>query len=143
MLNIKLEKESPIFVNSFELRNVHGITSTTGAGFLFVFKTCQQAHSKLRNCWHNAEDGQKNKQVVEVISCTFLTSVKPIILAIALVSSVITILAIKQTYEVPSITTMSASRVIQCGKSYVIRGRARGTRRYFWRKDCPSGWHPV
>jgi hypothetical protein len=38
---------------------------------LFVFKAWQQAHSKLRNYCHNAEDGQKDKQVAEVISCTF------------------------------------------------------------------------
>jgi hypothetical protein len=61
-------------------RNVHGITSTTGAGLLFVFKACpvfitgapQQAHSELCNCCGNAEDGQQDKSVVEVISCTFL-----------------------------------------------------------------------
>ncbi len=55
-----------------KLRNVHGISSATGTGFLFVFKAWQQAHSWLRNCCHNTEDGQKDKPVVEVISCTFL-----------------------------------------------------------------------
>jgi hypothetical protein len=71
------------------LRNAHGISSATGEGFLFVFKAWQQAHSRLRsqpascfkrhlhihvlrNCCHNTEDGQKDKPVVEVISCTFL-----------------------------------------------------------------------
>jgi hypothetical protein len=50
------------------LRNVQEITSTTGAGFLFVFKAKKQAHSELCNCFCNAEDGQKDKSVVEVIS---------------------------------------------------------------------------
>ena len=54
------------------LRDAHGISSTTGAGFLFVFKAWQQAHSKLRNCCHNEEDRKKDKSVVEVILCTFL-----------------------------------------------------------------------
>ena len=31
------------------------------AGFLFVFKAEKQAHSWLRNCFYNAEDGQKDK----------------------------------------------------------------------------------
>ncbi len=57
----------------FLLRNAHGISLTTGAGFLFVFKAWQQAHSRLRNCCHNTEDGRKDKRVVEVILCTFLT----------------------------------------------------------------------
>jgi len=56
-------------------RNVHGISWTIGAGFLFVFKACQQAHSKLRNCWHNAENGQKYKSIVQVIPCTFLSTI--------------------------------------------------------------------
>ena len=30
------------------------------AGFLFVFKAQKQAHSWLRNCFYNAEDGQKD-----------------------------------------------------------------------------------
>jgi hypothetical protein len=55
-----------------EVIRLHGISSSTGAGFFFVFKALQQAHSRLRNCCHNAEDGQKDKLVVEVISCTFL-----------------------------------------------------------------------
>ncbi|MEE9344773.1 MAG: hypothetical protein V3U88_04130, partial [Methylococcales bacterium] len=50
------------------LRNVHGITSTTGAGLLFVFKAPQQAYSELYNCCGNTEDGQQDKSVVEVIS---------------------------------------------------------------------------
>lgn len=56
------------------LRNAHRISLATGAEFMFVFKACQQAHSKLRNCWRNEEDGQKDKRFVEVISCTFLTN---------------------------------------------------------------------
>ena len=32
-----------------------------GAGFLFVFKAQQQAHSGLCNCFCNAEDEQKDK----------------------------------------------------------------------------------
>jgi inorganic pyrophosphatase len=32
-----------------------------GAGFLFVFKARQQAHSELCNCCCNVEDGQKDK----------------------------------------------------------------------------------
>jgi hypothetical protein len=59
---------------------VHGITSITGAELLFVFKACpvfitgapQQAHSVLCNCCGNAEDGQQDKSVAEVILCTFL-----------------------------------------------------------------------
>jgi hypothetical protein len=42
---------------------------------LFVFKAWQQAHSRLRNCCHNTEDGQKDKLVVDIISCTFLSLV--------------------------------------------------------------------
>ena len=55
-----------------KVRNAHGISLTTGVGFLFVFKAWQQAHSKLRNCCHYAEDEQKDTLVDEVISCTFL-----------------------------------------------------------------------
>ena len=54
---------------------MHGITSTTGAGLLFVFKAPQQAYSELYNCCGNTEDGQQDKSVVEVISCTFLSIV--------------------------------------------------------------------
>ena len=68
----KMRKKTSKNVKLIMIRNVHGISSSTGAGFLFVFKAWQQAHSKLRNCCHNAEDGQKNKLVAEVISCTFL-----------------------------------------------------------------------
>jgi len=32
------------------------------AGYSFVFKACQPAHSRLWNGWHNAEDGRKDKQ---------------------------------------------------------------------------------
>jgi len=70
-------------------------------------------------------------------------SIRPAILAVFLVSSVITILAVKQISEVPSNTTMLTSRVTQCAKKVYVRGRVRSTRRYFWRKDCPVGWHPV
>ncbi len=71
-------------------------------------------------------------------------SVKPMLLAIALASSIIAILAVKQTNEVPSVTTMFASRVICCGKKiYSGGGQSSGTKRYFWRKDCPAGWHEV
>ena len=31
-----------------------------GAGFLFVIKAWKQAHSWLRNCFYNTEDGQKD-----------------------------------------------------------------------------------
>ena len=68
-----------------EQKDESEITSTTGAGHfyvkkLFVFKACpvfitgaqKQAHSELCNCFCNAEDGQKGKPVVQVISCTFL-----------------------------------------------------------------------
>jgi len=54
-------------------RNVYGISWTICAGFLFVFNACQQAHSKLRNCWHNAENGQKYKSIVQLIPYTFLS----------------------------------------------------------------------
>lgn len=38
----------------------------------------------------------------------------------------------------------STSRVILCGKkNYSGGGDSRGTKRYFWRKDCPAGWHEV
>ncbi len=37
--------------------------------------TWQLAHSKLRNCCHNTKDGQQDKPVVDVISCTFLSTV--------------------------------------------------------------------
>jgi hypothetical protein len=56
------------------LRNVHGISLSTGAGFLFVFKAWQQVHSRLHNYCHNTEDGQKDKLVVDVILCTFLNT---------------------------------------------------------------------
>jgi len=36
-----------------------------------------------------------------------------------------------------------SSRVIQCWRSFVLKGRTRGIRRFFWRKDCPTGWHPA
>ena len=49
------------------LRSMQRITRATDAGFLFVFKAFQQAHSKLRNCWKNTEDRQKDKPVVLVI----------------------------------------------------------------------------
>jgi predicted nucleic acid-binding protein len=52
---------------------VHEITSSTGAGLLFVFKAQQQAHSELCNCCCNTEDGQQDKSVDDVISCTFLS----------------------------------------------------------------------
>ncbi len=54
-------------------RNGNEITSETGAGFLFIFKARKQAHSKLCNCFRNAEDGQKDKPVSDVIKFTFLT----------------------------------------------------------------------
>ena len=41
------------------------------SGQIFEY-TWQQAHSRLRNCCHNTEDGQKDKLVVELIPCTFL-----------------------------------------------------------------------
>ncbi len=61
-------------------RNGHEITSTTGVGLLFIFKACpifitgahKQAHTELYNCLCNAEDEQKDKSVVEIISCPFL-----------------------------------------------------------------------
>lgn len=56
------------------LRNAHGITLITDAGFLFIFKTCQQTHSKLRNCWHNVEE-RKEKRVAKVILYTLLVSI--------------------------------------------------------------------
>ena len=56
-----------------KLSNVYGITSATGAAFLIFFKAYNQAHSKLCNCLYNAEDGQKDKFVVEVILFPFLT----------------------------------------------------------------------
>ncbi len=54
-------------------RNAHGINLATGEGFMLVFNARQQAHSRLRNCCCNEEDEYKDKRVVEVISCTFLS----------------------------------------------------------------------
>jgi hypothetical protein len=40
-------------------------------------KALKQAHSRLRNCCCNEEDEYKDKLVVEVISCMFLTNLNP------------------------------------------------------------------
>ena len=69
---VLIEYRYRLKINITLLTNVHGITSTTGAGLLFVFKAPQQAHSELCNCCGNTEDGQQDKSVVEVISCAFL-----------------------------------------------------------------------
>ncbi|MEE9339988.1 MAG: hypothetical protein V3U87_18110 [Methylococcaceae bacterium] len=37
----------------------------------------------------------------------------------------------------------STSKVIRCVKTIYYGGRVRSTRHYFWRKDCPAGWHEV
>ncbi len=70
-------------------------------------------------------------------------SVKPIILTVVLISSLITILSVKKINEVPSNNPMLASRVTQCAQTIYHGGRVRSTRRYFWRSDCPTGWHQV
>ena len=53
-------------------RNGNEITCAFDAGFLFVFEALQQAHSRLRNCCSNKEDGQKDKSNARVIKFTFL-----------------------------------------------------------------------
>ncbi len=62
------------------LRNGHEINWATGAIFLFVFKAHKQAHSKLRNCLCNTEDGQKDKLVAQVCRARslLLTKCKPV-----------------------------------------------------------------
>ncbi|MEE9338966.1 MAG: hypothetical protein V3U87_12885 [Methylococcaceae bacterium] len=40
---------------------------------VLIIGSLRNAHSWLRNCWNNTEDGQKYKPVVLVISCTLLT----------------------------------------------------------------------
>jgi hypothetical protein len=40
---------------------------------LFIFKARKQAHSELCGYFCNVEDEQKDKSVVEIIPCTFLT----------------------------------------------------------------------
>ncbi len=66
------------------LKNAHEISSSTGAVFLFVFKAWQQAHSKLRNCCHNTEGGQKDQLIDELISRTLLNYFIPTLFAISL-----------------------------------------------------------
>jgi CheY-like chemotaxis protein len=44
------------------LRRLTGNLIRDCAGFSFVFKARQQAHSELCNCCRNAEDGRKDKQ---------------------------------------------------------------------------------
>ena len=77
---------------SGKLRNENKITFATGAGllpifrrlseknlldcpgFLFIFKARYQTHSELRNCLGDAEDGQKDKSVSEVINSATVTA---------------------------------------------------------------------
>jgi ABC-type phosphate/phosphonate transport system substrate-binding protein len=58
---------------------------------LFIFKAWQQAHSKICNCCNNIKYGQKDKQVNEIIGCTFLRAL--FLFAIFFSSSSVTLAA--------------------------------------------------
>ncbi len=71
-------------------------------------------------------------------------SVKPFALTVVLVSSMITMLSVKPTDgDLSNTSILTKSRVTKCAKTFYHGGRARSTRRYFWRPDCPAGWHQV
>ena len=55
-----LEKLLSIYSNE-KLRRLPEKNIPECAGFSFVFKARQPAHSKLCNGWHNAEDARKDK----------------------------------------------------------------------------------
>jgi hypothetical protein len=55
------------------LRSKYESISESCVGFLFLFKACKQTHSKLCNCFHNAEEGQKDKPGSDIIKCSLFS----------------------------------------------------------------------
>lgn len=67
-----MTRPTHVFLALDKLRNRDEITSETDVGFLFIFKACKQAHRKLCNCLHSADDGQKGMLVSDIINFMFL-----------------------------------------------------------------------
>jgi len=59
---LKVEERRWFGIRDSALRRLPKKNIPECAGFSFVFKARQPAHSKLCNGWHNAEDGRKDKQ---------------------------------------------------------------------------------
>ncbi len=55
------------------MKQLEQLTQAIVVKLLFIFKARKQAHSERCNCFRNTEDEQKDKSIVQVISCMFLS----------------------------------------------------------------------